>query len=232
MRTHAVRFVVVAVAVPLAGLPLVSFASVRIAEIMYDAAGSDEGREYVVVRNGGESSVDLADITFSPRADQPDKRLREGFGGTILRPGARAVIVSRPEQFSRHYDHVGIVPDSGNFSLLNTGSTVALKRDGVTIHTVVYDSDDGASGDGEALHVRPDGRIVAGEPSLNLRFSEEDAARAEEQLFAPREETKRLPRESRDGRVTLLMYFSILVGVVTLIVAPLFLSDGERDDDA
>lgn len=213
-------------------LPCAALASVRIVEIMYNAPGSDEGREYVVVRNDGLSAVSLETFRFSSRSDRKDHRLREGVGSAVVQPGDTAVIASRPELFLQNYAHKGSVIDSGNFSLLNRGATISVLQGAAVVHTVSYTKQDGGSGDGNALYVQRDGALVAKPSSLlPLPTEEEKKDAVAAVVFSAREErAKPLPqKKKRAVQVTLLIWFSVVLGVSSLLASPFFLSKRKKD---
>ena len=143
--------------------------AVRITEIFYDADGSDVGKEYVEVVNAGPGEIDMTTVKFSERPDSSDHFIGQGRGETVLQPGDVALIVADPDLFLQNYEFDGILLDTVQFSLLNAGSTVSLKRDGVLLHSVAYSSDrDGAQGNGDALHIDGNDSILSRRPSLGV----------------------------------------------------------------
>ena len=44
--------------------------SLRITEIMYDAEGGDEGKEYVEVKNTGPGTIDMTTVKFFEREER------------------------------------------------------------------------------------------------------------------------------------------------------------------
>lgn len=140
---------------------------VRITEILYDAEGRDNGKEYVEVVNIGPGEIDMTTVKFFERDDRSTGRsIKQGIGGTILQPGGVAVIVADPTLFSSNYDFDGAVLDTSGFTLLNAGSTVSLKQSGRVLHSITYSSGEGAQGDGKALHIANDDSISSGSPSI------------------------------------------------------------------
>ena len=143
--------------------------SVRITEIMYDAEGKDEGKEFIEVINVGPGAIDMTTVDFFERADRYNGRpITQSKGSALLQPGEVAVLVANPELFLQHYAFDGVLLDTSTFALLNTGSTVSLERAGVVLHDVSYSSQDGAKGDGASLHVAQDGTITARLPTLGV----------------------------------------------------------------
>ena len=155
----AVLFVFVSVSVYAAG------PTVRITEILYNAEGLDEGKEYVEVVNVGPGKVDMTTVKFFERSGS-GHAIRQGVGDTVLLPGDVAVIVENPNLFLQYYASFdGVLLDTSSFALLNAGATVSLERDGRLLHSVTYSSQDGAQGDNNALHIASDDTISAGELS-------------------------------------------------------------------
>ena len=143
--------------------------NIRITEIMYDAEGNDKGREYVEVINSGPGQIDMATVTFFERSDRSGGRvLTRSNGTTVLQPGEVAIIVANTESFLQNYSFDGILFSTSNFALLNAGATVSLKKAERLLHSVSYTRQDGASGNGSALHIQENERIVAGTPSLGV----------------------------------------------------------------
>ena len=142
--------------------------SLGITEIMYDAEGGDDGKEFVEVVNTGSRAIDMTSVKFFERNDRPDRpgaSLVRGQGGVVLQPGEVAVIVAKPDLFLQHYSFDGIVLDTRNFALLNAGATVSLELDGHLLHSIAYTVEDGASGDGDSLHITSSDVIVVDRPS-------------------------------------------------------------------
>lgn len=142
--------------------------ALRITEIMYDADGADEGKEFVEVVNSGSVAIDMTTVKFFERNDRPDRpggSLVQSQGSAVLQPGGVAVIVAKPELFLQQYAFGGVLLDTRNFALLNAGATVSLKVDDRLLHSVTYVAEDGAKGDGNSLHVREGGGVFAGKPN-------------------------------------------------------------------
>ncbi|MDP3735604.1 MAG: lamin tail domain-containing protein [bacterium] len=147
----------------LLGVPISVLAQVSIVEIMYDLEGSDSGREWVEVFNGGGSDVDLFDWRFFE--GETNHKLTTVQGGSALAPGGYAVIADNATQFlGDHAGFSGVLFDS-SFSLGNTGELLAL-RDGALADTdsVTYSSEWGAVGDGLSLQ-KSGGSWIAASPT-------------------------------------------------------------------
>lgn len=122
-----------------------------ITEIMYNASGTDDGREWIEIRNDGPSVATLDDVRFLEGGT--NHRLTFVQGNASLASGAYAVIADNAAQFlSNHPIFSGNLFDS-SFSLLNDGETLALTWSGSTFHSVTYSSSTGASGDGNSLQL-------------------------------------------------------------------------------
>ena len=83
----------------------------------------------------------------------------------MLQPGEVAVIVARPDMFLQNYSLSGTVLDTTNFALLNAGATVSLKTGNTLLHSITYTMQDGASGDGNSLHIDQNDTITAATPN-------------------------------------------------------------------
>ena len=139
---------------------------VRITEIMYNAEGRDEGKEFVEIVNTGPGEIDMTTVQFFERSDrQKGRTIAQGQGSTILQPGDVAVIVANPEKFLENYTFTGTILDTTIFALLNAGTTVSLQKDTQLLHSVTYAIQNGASGDGNSLHIAQNDSITAGTPS-------------------------------------------------------------------
>ncbi|OGG88462.1 hypothetical protein A3H15_03130 [Candidatus Kaiserbacteria bacterium RIFCSPLOWO2_12_FULL_50_28] len=125
--------------------------TVVINEIMYDPAGSDSGREWIEIKNEGDSPVDLSGWRFFE--DNTNHNLTLKMGNAVLPPDGYAIIADNDVFFLTDWpDFDGILFDSA-FSLSNTGETLAIKDgEGAIIDEVTYTSSQGAAGDGNSLH--------------------------------------------------------------------------------
>jgi len=137
-------------AMVLLGVPVSALAQVSITEIMYDLEGSDSGREWAEVFNGGGSVVDLADWRFFE--GETNHKLTAVQGGSALASGGYAVITDNATQFlGDHVGFSGVLFDS-SFSLSNTGESLALRDSALAdIDSVTYSSERGATGNGLSL---------------------------------------------------------------------------------
>lgn len=131
---------------------------VRITEIMYDAAGSDTGHEWVELWNGGADPV-----TIVPGSGSGSWRFNDGAnhtfsttlarGSFILAPGDFLIISSNTDTFlSGHPNFSGNLVKS-SFSLGNTLETLFLRLEtaGAPWSETNYSSSQGANGNGKTL---------------------------------------------------------------------------------
>lgn len=102
-----------------------ALAAVRIAGIMYDPPGADEGHEWIQLTNTGTDAVNLAGYRLFE--GDTNHKLTVAAGTSTLLAGVEAIIATDPAQYeSDHPDFRGTIFKS-SFSLSNTGETIALK---------------------------------------------------------------------------------------------------------
>lgn len=155
-------------------------AQIVIDEIMYDANGSDSGREWIEVRNVGKESINFSKWKFSE--GNSNHGLTAVKGSSVLIPGDYAIIADDPEKFKNDRpDFPGVIFDSA-FSLSNAGETLALKDSSLNLSDEVsYLSSWGANGDGKSLQ-RADMKWGTGTPTPGLEnVVESDANSATDQ---------------------------------------------------
>ncbi len=136
------------------------FAQVVIDEVMYDLPGADNGEEWLELHNTGGSAVDFAYINQSSSkhwkitADGTAYGIKPYKGGSVLSPGAFAVVALNPEE-SSWSDFNGILFDLSASSLKDKGSVLSLVApDGTVFDTFDYASFAAAKiagGDGNSL---------------------------------------------------------------------------------
>ena len=132
--------------------PHAAFAAVQVTEIMYNAPGSDTGREWVEVSNTGATPVDLSGWKLFEAGVNHALSLTSGT--TTLLSGATAVIANNTEKFLVDYPQYAGTLFKSSFSLSNTGEALALKdKSLVAEDSVSYSSGMGADGDGNSLHL-------------------------------------------------------------------------------
>ena len=142
---------------------------VRITEILYNADGADTGKEYVEIINTGPGQIDMTTVKFFERQPGIGRAVRQGKGSAVLQSGDVAVIVADPDLFLQNYEEYdlndAVILDTSGFALLNAGATVSLEQDGRLLHSVTYSNQNGADGNGDALHIADNDAISAGNPS-------------------------------------------------------------------
>jgi Lamin Tail Domain len=152
---------IVLAAVVVFALPAAARAQVHITEVMYDAAGSDQGHEWVEV--AADSAVDLSGWRFTVAGDNHLLSVVEGT--TSLTAGTIAILSNDPQTFLTDYPTYTGTLFKSSFSLTNTGGTIALKDKKLNVvDSVTYASSNGAAGDGNSLHIT-NGTLVASAPN-------------------------------------------------------------------
>lgn len=141
----------------------ISFASIEITEVMYDAPGTDTSREWVEIYNNGSESVDLAKWYFFS-ADT--KHSLNSNSSTVLNPGSYAVIVQDLNNFMIDWPSFsGIVFDSSWTGLNNENDSISMKDPDLNVvGGLSYTSSLGASGDGNSLQ-KVNGALVSSGPT-------------------------------------------------------------------
>ncbi len=129
--------------------PTAEYASVKITEIFYDASGTDDGREWIELKNEDTKTVDVGEWKFSEGGT--NHGLSRERGSVSLSPGDFAVIADDAQTFlSENPSFSGNLFDS-SFSLSNDGETVEIRNGTLVIDSVLYASSTGARGDGNSL---------------------------------------------------------------------------------
>ena len=137
-----------------------AFANIVVNEIMYDLDGSDDGREWVEIFNGGSEQTDLSGWKFYENDTNHSLNLIQG--GSIIQPGGYAVIVDNSDKFLADWlGFSGMIFDS-SFSLKNTSESLSIRNGELNdIDQVVYNPSLGAGGDGNSLQKTAGGWIAA-----------------------------------------------------------------------
>lgn len=130
-------------------LPAVRTYLVKIHEIMYDAPGSDEGKEWIEIKNEDTDAVDIN--TWKVYESGAHHSLSVVRGTGIISPGEYAVIADDADMFlSDNPSFSGTLFDSA-YALSNDGESIAIKNGTITINEVSYASSTGARGDGKSI---------------------------------------------------------------------------------
>lgn len=123
----------------------------EITEIMYDAPGSDSGKEWIEVRNVGNISTLVSDMKLAE--GNTKHSINSVRGGDTLPVGAYAILANDGNKFiADNPEYLGQVFHSA-FSLSNDGEYIALKCDDAVLSSVTYASSTGAHGDGQTLQL-------------------------------------------------------------------------------
>jgi len=143
-------------------IPSVSFAGAAISEIMYDLPGADTGREWVEVQNT--SSEEVSFLKWKLFEANTNHSLTLFQGNATTSTNGFAIIADDPTKFlADNPQYSGTLFDS-SFSLSNTGETLELKADDLSMHQTTYASSSGGAGDGNSLH-KSNNIFVVGIPS-------------------------------------------------------------------
>lgn len=118
-------------------VPCVAFASVEFVHIEFNPDGVDAKREWVRVKNAGESSIDLSGWKFFESG--ASHRLAP-VSGTAVPRGGTAVIADDAKTFLAEYpESTDIIFDS-SFSLTNSGETLELHdQNGTPVARATYE---------------------------------------------------------------------------------------------
>lgn len=112
----------------------IDYSKIMISEVFYDAAGSDDGNEFIELYNDNEYECDIAGMMVIDGSSS--SRAFVFPQGSVIGAGACAVVAQSAGGFALLF---GINPDYGNFSfsLNNSGEAVMLmKPDGSVVDTV------------------------------------------------------------------------------------------------
>lgn len=124
------------------------YAQVMINEIMYDAPGSDDGHEWIEIKNTGNTAVDLSLYRFFEAA--VNHKITAVLGAT-LSSGGYAIIADDAAKFQTDFPlFSGVLYDS-SFSLSNAGEVISIKLDDVALDSVSYLPNELADGTGGTL---------------------------------------------------------------------------------
>jgi len=144
-------------------IPASAFATVQITEIMYDAPGSDSGREWIEIANTGTAATDI--YGYKLFEGGVNHGISVVSGTTTLAAGEVAVITNNAQKFLEDFPHYTGTIFKSSFSLSNTGETLVIKDNLLTqVVRVSYISAQGADGDGNSLH-KNDPAWISGAPN-------------------------------------------------------------------
>ncbi len=150
----------------------VAHAQVFINEIMFNPEGSDSGREWVEVC--ATENFDLTDsLSFRDKSGSREVlhflALTQG-DGSLLKDEC-AIIASDAEKLKSDFPSLSanLLDATPNFSLLNSGESIAVLKDGVILDQVLYDTQDVP--EGQSLHRNAQSFVPAGPTPGNKDFS-------------------------------------------------------------
>ncbi|MEK7133831.1 MAG: lamin tail domain-containing protein [Patescibacteria group bacterium] len=128
------------------------FAQVVVTEVMYDLqTGADGGREWVEVYNIGTSPIVFSDWKLFENGT--NHKITAVRGGSVLTPGAYAVIADNAEKFKKDWPQYNGALFDSTFSLSNEGETFTLRNASSTdVDTASYQNTIGAAGNGNSLN--------------------------------------------------------------------------------
>ena len=131
-------------------VPFAAHAAFSFTEIMYDASGTDTKHEWVEVLNEG-APVDISGFKFFENGTNHGLTLVQG--SPSIGTNGYAIIADDAVTFLADYPSFsGTLFDSA-FSLSNTGETVELRDESLTVRaSASYTSELGAAGDGNSLN--------------------------------------------------------------------------------
>lgn len=154
--------------------PSIAASSVVISEFLYDAEGTDTGKEFVELHNNGTEAVDLTKWKIFDGSNHPLNAppANGGTGSITISPGEYTVLVNDASVFaSAHPSLTASIIDTV-LSLPNTSGTISLLNEaGATVDTVSYTKDLGANGNGLSLH-RNGSSLVAKTPTPGAQSGE------------------------------------------------------------
>jgi len=163
--------------------PAPLFASAQITEVMYDLEGSDDGREWIEVRNTGTEALDLSGWRFFE--NNTNHAIAIVSGGAIP-PGGYAVIADNSSKFLADWPGFSGVLYDSVFSLINSGELLILRDSSLAdVDTLTYDTSIGAAGDGMSLQKEGNGAWVPRDPTPGAHFAENTESQPQPQTQAP-----------------------------------------------
>jgi len=157
----------VALFLSLVMLPTAAFASVEVTEVMYNPEGADSGREWVELKNTGDSKVNLSEWRF--RENDTDHRIStsshaDHTNSPQLQAGGFIVLADDPQAFAQDFPGVSAVLDSA-FTLVNSGEKLStIKPSDAVSDSLQYDTSIGGDNNGNSLQ-KHNGSWLAANPT-------------------------------------------------------------------
>jgi hypothetical protein len=171
MKYASMRFfarLVLCVSVFLCASPVHAASGLSISEIMFDPAGSDSGREWVEVYNGGSVDIDLAGHVLLTDGLSSSKHSLVAQGTSVIAAGSYGVIVQDVAAFKADYpNYAGVLFDSSWTGLTaSSGKTiVVIDSQSAVLDSVAYDPSIGGANTGESLQKNASGAWNAAAPT-------------------------------------------------------------------
>ncbi len=137
--------------------PCVSNAQVVINEVMYDLSnGSDSGREWIELKNGGTSAIDLTGSKISDN-NENHKAFKLVQGSLVLPAGGFGLIVENSQKFLTDWPGFLGTLFQSSFSLSNDKETLVLKKGATVVDTITYTTPPQSKTAGSSLQKMQDG---------------------------------------------------------------------------
>ncbi len=149
--------------------PLSAYAGFSVSEIMYDAPGSDSGREWIEIQNTDSAPVDIAGWKLFENST--NHKITPQKGSTIP-SGGYAILAANAGKFLADFPEFSGLLFQSSFSLNNTGETLVLKNASSSDIVSVSYTGGLAKGDGNSLN-EVNGSWVARKPSPGASVSSE-----------------------------------------------------------
>lgn len=161
-------------------LPLSVNASVVISEFLYDAQGSDTGKEWVELFNTGPNAVDISKWKVSDGSNHvlnaPPKN--GSTGSMTLAPGTYAILAGDAAAFLGAHAGLGVSIIDTTLSLGNAAGSISIRDASSTvIDSVSYTKSLGATGDGNSLQKTSAGVWIGAIPTPGQANAEVAAAK-------------------------------------------------------
>lgn len=138
--------------------------NVRISQFMYNAPGSDDGKEYIVIRNYGDTAIDIGGYRLGDGIQQDGgEGMAEFPAGTVIGPGQELIVSQSAAAFKEAYGESAQFefPWYGGFSLEDDASVPDMLNSDWSTGMVQL-----ANGGDELLLMNAEGDVVDFVPYL------------------------------------------------------------------
>lgn len=125
--------------------------NIIISEIMYDYPGSDEGHEWIEIKNLSNYEIDISSLSIFE--NKTAHAIKSSNGNFILSGGEIAVIANNTSTFMLDFPQFSGKLFYASFSLSNSGEEIALRYKDDVFNKIVYTSSLGAAGDSNSLQL-------------------------------------------------------------------------------